>query len=156
MTRRSAGLVLHRVGAGGIEVLLVHPGGPYWRGKDLAAWSIPKGEYGEGEDPLDAAEREFCEELGRPAPPGARRDLGEVRQASGKRVRAWAVAADFDCTSFSSNLAEVEWPARSGKYVQFPEIDQAAWFSVEDARTRLVRAQVELLERMLESAAPIA
>lgn len=151
MARRSAGLLLHRNGENGIEVLLVHPGGPFWRGKDLAAWSLPKGEYAEGDDPLLAAEREFAEELGRPAPPGERCDLGEVRQASGKRVHAWSVAADFDCAGFVSNEAEVEWPPRSGNIVRFAEVDQAGWFSLAEARSRLVRAQVAFLDRLLDS-----
>lgn len=150
MPKRSAGLLLHRLAEGRLEVLLVHPGGPYWRGKDRAAWSVPKGEYAEGDDPLAAAEREFAEELGRPAPAGVRRELGEVRQASGKRVRAWAVESDFDCSSTESNYAEVEWPPRSGTMLRFPEVDSVAWFPIEVAKDRLVRAQTEFLDRLRE------
>ncbi len=149
MARRSAGLLLHRSGENGTEVLLVHPGGPFWRGKQVAAWSVPKGEYADGDDPLEAAEREFAEELGRCAPPGVRRDLGDVRQSSGKRVRVWAVAADFDPTGCTSNEAEVEWPPRSGRVVRFPEVDQAAWFPLEEARLRLVKAQVAFVDRLV-------
>lgn len=150
MPKRSAGLLLHRRSGSEQEVLLVHPGGPFWRGKDEAAWSLPKGEYAEGDDPLTAAEREFAEELGQPAPPGARIDLGEVRQSSGKRVRAWAVEGDLDCATTTSNFAEVEWPPRSGTIVRFPEVDQASWFSLDVARHKLVRAQSTFVDRLAE------
>ncbi|MCU1489453.1 MAG: hypothetical protein JWM85_858 [Acidimicrobiaceae bacterium] len=150
MGKRAAGLLLHRRGRDGLEVLLVHPGGPFWRNKDEAAWSIPKGEHGEEDDPLVEAEREFAEELGRPAPAGERFDLGVVRQSSGKLVHAFALGADFDCTETTSNEAEVEWPPRSGRIVRFPEVDKVAWFRADVARTKLIRAQAELLDRLEE------
>jgi predicted NUDIX family NTP pyrophosphohydrolase len=145
----SAGLLLFRRGAdGNPEVLLVHPGGPFWSRKDAGAWSIPKGEVEAGEELAAVAEREFTEELGRPAPDGIRTDLGEITQAGGKRVRAWAVEGDFDATDITSNQFEMEWPPRSGQRQSFPEVDRAAWFSLDDARQKLIAAQVELLDRL--------
>jgi predicted NUDIX family NTP pyrophosphohydrolase len=145
----SAGLLLYRVTPeGGIEVLLVHPGGPFWAKKDTGAWSIPKGEYGDDDDPAARAEEEFAEELGRHAPSGPRLDLGEVRQAGGKRVRAWAVRGDIDASATTSNTFVVEWPPRSGEHRAFPEVDKAAWFSIEEARTKLLAGQLPLLERL--------
>jgi predicted NUDIX family NTP pyrophosphohydrolase len=145
----SAGLLVYRPGSGdGIEVLLVHPGGPFWARKDAGAWSIPKGEYTDGDDPVARAEEEFAEELGRPAPAGPRLDLGEVRQAGGKRVRAWAVAGDLDATATTSNTFEMEWPPRSGVHGTFPEVDRAAWFSLDEARTKLLAGQLPLLDRL--------
>jgi predicted NUDIX family NTP pyrophosphohydrolase len=147
--RVSAGLLLYRVGAGeDIEVLLVHPGGPFWARKDGGAWSIPKGEYDEGDDPAGRAEEEFAEELGRSAPPGPRLDLGEVRQAGGKRVRAWAVRGDIDALATTSNTFDMEWPPRSGEHRSFPEVDKAAWFTLDEARTKLLAGQLPLLERL--------
>jgi predicted NUDIX family NTP pyrophosphohydrolase len=146
----SAGLLLHRDGADGPEVLIAHMGGPFWARKDDGGWSIPKGEYDDGDDPLAAAEREFAEELGAPAPPGARVDLGEVRQSSGKRVRVWAVRGDFDATGITSNTFEIEWPPRSGRMQAFPEVDRAAWFGLDEARRKLVRGQVAFLDRLAE------
>ena len=152
MPRVSAGIVLYRRGpAGGVEVLLVHPGGPFWARKDAGAWSIPKGEYDDEDDPAARAEAEFVEELGQRAPAGPRLDLGEVRQAGGKRVRAWAVAGDIDAGATSSNTFEMEWPPRSGEKRAFPEVDKAAWFSLDEARLKLLAGQLPLLER-LESA----
>ena len=149
MVVRSAGLLLFRRGAGGDpEVLLVHPGGPYWSGKDAGAWSIPKGEVGEGEEPPAVAEREFAEELGRPAPGGPRVDLGEITQVGGKRVRAWAVEGDFEASDTTSNRFEIEWPPRSGRRQSFPEVDRAAWFPIAVAAEKLVAAQAELLGRL--------
>jgi predicted NUDIX family NTP pyrophosphohydrolase len=145
----SAGLLLFRRGVeGNPEVLLVHPGGPFWSRKDAGAWSIPKGEVEAGEEPAAVAEREFAEELGRPAPDGPRTDLGEITQAGGKRVRAWAVEGDFDATDITSNQFEMAWPPRSGQRQSFPEVDQAAWFSLDDARQKLIAAQVDLLGRL--------
>ncbi|HXQ91172.1 MAG TPA: NUDIX domain-containing protein [Acidimicrobiales bacterium] len=145
----SAGLLLYRHGAdGSVEVLLVHPGGPFWSKKDAGAWSIPKGEYGEGDDPAARAEEEFAEELGQRAPPGPRVDLGEVRQAGGKRVRAWAVRGDLDARATTSNVFEMEWPPRSGELRTFPEVDKAAWYSLPEARTKLLAGQLPLLERL--------
>jgi predicted NUDIX family NTP pyrophosphohydrolase len=148
----SAGLLLYREGvSGGVEVLLVHPGGPFWARKDEGSWSIPKGELGEGEDPAARAEVEFAEELGQRAPPGPRLDLGEVRQAGGKRVRAWAVHGDIDARATTSNTFEMEWPPRSGEHRSFPEVDKAAWFSLAEARTKLLAGQLPLLERLESS-----
>jgi len=146
----SAGLVVYRVRADtGLEVLLVHPGGPLWARKDDGAWSIPKGEIGEHEDPERRAEIEFAEELGQPPPAGRRVDLGEVRQAGGKRVRAWAVAGDLDVTTVTSNLVEMRWPPRSDTVVVFPEVDRAAWWPLGEARHKMLGGQVPLLERLV-------
>ena len=147
----SAGFLLHRMGDDGIEVMLVHPGGPVWATRDDGAWSIPKGEYAAGDDPAAAAEREFEEELGRRAPPGPRTDLGEVRQAGGKRVHAWAVRGDFDTASVISNPVEMQWPPRSGRWLQFPEVDRAAWFPLAEARRKLLAGQLPLLERLADA-----
>jgi predicted NUDIX family NTP pyrophosphohydrolase len=147
---RSAGLLLHRRGVEGPEVLLVHMGGPLWAGKDAGAWSIPKGEYAADEDALGAARREFAEELGVPAPPldAGYRPLGEVRQRNGKLVSAWAVEADLDVRAATSNTFEMEWPPRSGHRRSFPEVDRAEWFPLETARPKLVAAQVAFLDRL--------
>jgi predicted NUDIX family NTP pyrophosphohydrolase len=131
-------------------VLLVHPGGPAWSRRDLGAWSVPKGEYEDGEEPLAAARREFQEELGSPAPDGPAGDLGEVRLKSGKLVRAWAVAGDLDAGAIVSNRFEMEWPPRSGRRRKFPEVDRAQWFGLDEARTRLNPAQVALIDRLQE------
>jgi predicted NUDIX family NTP pyrophosphohydrolase len=149
MTKMSAGLLLYRMRPrGDTEVLLVHPGGPIWARKDAGAWSIPKGEYDEGDDAAERAEKEFAEELGQPPPSGPRLDLGEVRQAGGKRVRAWAVRGDIDALATTSNVFEMEWPPRSGQRATFPEVDKAAWFSLQEARTKLLAGQLPLLERL--------
>jgi predicted NUDIX family NTP pyrophosphohydrolase len=145
---RSAGIVLYRRGKRGLEVLLVHPGGPLWARRDLGAWSIPKGEYAAGEDPLDAARREFAEELGSEAPPGERHDLGEVRLKSGKRVRAWAISGDLDADEIHSNSFAMQWPPRSGRVQEFPEVDRAQWCGLEAAREKLNPAQTAFLERL--------
>jgi predicted NUDIX family NTP pyrophosphohydrolase len=145
---RSAGIVLHRRGAGGLEVLLVHPGGPIWARRDLGAWSIPKGEYADGEDPLDAARREFAEELGSQAPGGEAHDLGEVRLKSGKWVCAWAISGDLDADEIHSNSFALQWPPRSGRMQEFPEVDRAQWFGLEEAREKLNPAQTAFLERL--------
>jgi predicted NUDIX family NTP pyrophosphohydrolase len=148
----SAGLLLHRSGPEGVEVLLVHPGGPFWAKKDDGAWSIPKGEHDDGADPHACALREFEEELGSAPPPVDEpdRDLGEVRLKSGKRVRAFARAGDFDADAITSNTFETEWPPRSGRRQTFPEVDRAGWFSVDEARRKLNPAQAELIDRLLE------
>jgi predicted NUDIX family NTP pyrophosphohydrolase len=153
MTKMSAGLLPYRIASDGtITVLLVHPGGPFWKNKDEHAWSIPKGEYASGEDPELTAEREFQEELGLPVPAGPRLDLGTVRQASGKQVRAWAVRAeDLSTEGMVSNQFETEWPPRSGVLKQFPEVDRAEWMSVSEASLRLVAAQAEFLLRLIAS-----
>jgi predicted NUDIX family NTP pyrophosphohydrolase len=149
----SAGLLLYRRGRQDsqtrLEVLLVHMGGPYWARKDEGAWSIPKGEYEPGEDPLDAAKREFEEELGSAPPSVVYRELGSVRQAGGKLVTAYAAEADFDADGAVSNHFELEWPRGSGKMQSFPEIDRASWFTVEAARVSLVKGQRPLVDRLL-------
>ena len=148
MAARSAGILLHRTRAGVLEVLLVHPGGPLWARRDSGAWSVPKGEYTDGEDALAAARREFEEELGVAPPDGPVEDLGEVRQKSGKIVRAWALRGELDVDSVRSNTFELEWPPRSGRLQAFPEVDRAQWFALEQARTKINAAQVSLLDRL--------
>ena len=148
--RRSAGIVLYRAGAAGLEVLLVHPGGPFWAKKDLGAWSIPKGEYEPGEDPQACALREFEEETGTRLDAPELVELGAVVQKAGKEVTAWAARGDLDPASVRSNTFTMQWPPRSGREQEFPEIDRAAWFAVDEARAKLVAAQVELLDRLLE------
>ena len=147
----SAGILLYRTVNDTLEVLLVHPGGPLWARRDEGAWSVPKGEYDATEEPLDAARREFAEELGTPAPGGDPLDLGEVRQKSGKRVRAWALSGDFDATALTSNTFEMEWPPRSGRRRAFPEVDRAAWFTLAEGRRRINPAQAALLDRLAAS-----
>lgn len=148
MAKRSAGLLLFRESAGGVEVLLAHPGGPYWARKDVGAWSIPKGEVGEGETPLAAAKREFREETGFEIH-GSAIDLGRIRQTGGKEVFAWAVCHDLDPGAFLSNRFTLEWPPGSGRRQEFPEIDRLEWFSTEVARTKILRGQAALLDRLM-------
>ena len=148
-SRRSAGILLHRERGGALEVLLVHPGGPFWANKDAGAWSIPKGEYEDGDDPRACARREFEEELGSPLPAEAElRELGSVRLRSGKHVIAYAATGDLDADSISSNTFTMEWPPRSGVQREFPEVDRAGWFSLDEAREKLNPAQAELLDRL--------
>lgn len=149
----SAGLLLYRERDGELEVLIAHMGGPYWARKDERAWSIPKGAVEEGEEPLAAARREFAEELGTPPPDGPLIALGEIRQASGKRVVAWAVPGDLDADAITSVEFEVEWPPRSGRIRRYPEVDRAAWVDVETARRKLVKGQVPLVERLVTALA---
>jgi predicted NUDIX family NTP pyrophosphohydrolase len=125
-----------------------------WAKRDEGAWSIPKGEYEPAEDPLAAAKREFAEELGTPAPDGATIDLGEIKQKSGKVVSAWAVAGDLDVSEITSNTVEVQWPPRSGKMLEIPEVDRAEWFGIEQAREKINAAQAELLDRLAERLGP--
>lgn len=146
--KHSAGILLFRHSQGALEVLLVHPGGPFWAKKDAGVWSIPKGEYMEGEDPLTAARREFQEETGIRVE-GEFLPLGEVKQGSAKRVFAWALSGDLDPATISSNTFEMEWPPRSGKTREFPEVDRAAWFSIESARVKLLNGQLDFLIRLL-------
>ena len=145
----SAGILAYRKSARGLEVLLVHPGGPFWRKKDDGAWSIPKGEINAAEDPEQAARREFAEELGSSASIGRLQELGEVRQRGGKRVIAVAGAGHFDPTALTSNTFDIEWPPRSGRRQSFPEVDRAEWFDVGFARTKMLSGQIELLDRLL-------
>ena len=152
MAKLSAGVLLYRRRAHGLEVFLVHPGGPFWKGKDLGAWSIPKGEYAAGEEPMDAAKREFREETGFELPHGEWRFLSEVKLTSGKLVRAWAIEGDCDADAAHSNLFSMEWPPRSGKTREFPEVDRAAWFSVETAQSKIHAAQRAFLDRLVEIA----
>jgi predicted NUDIX family NTP pyrophosphohydrolase len=148
--RRSAGIVLYRAGAGGLEVLLVHPGGPFWAKKDLGVWSIPKGEYEPGEDPQACALREFEEETGTRLQEPELVELGTVTQKTGKEVTAWAARGDLNAAAVRSNSFTMEWPPRSGRRQEFPEIDRAEWFTLDEARAKLVSAQVELLDRLVE------
>jgi predicted NUDIX family NTP pyrophosphohydrolase len=150
--KESAGLLLFRNPAAP-EVLLVHPGGPFWAKRDLGAWSVPKGELEEGEDPRRCALREFGEELGPAAPPLAVDDLidlGSVRQKAGKVVHAWAAEGDFDPTALSSNGFEIEWPPRSGRRREFPEVDRAEWLDPAGARGKILPAQAPFVDRLVE------
>ena len=152
MVARSAGLLLFRVSdAGVVEVLLAHPGGPFWARKDAGAWSIPKGEYEASEDALATARREFREEVGLDPPPGDPLPLGERRQPSGKWVTAWAVAGDLDVTHATSNTFEMEWPRGSGARREFPEIDRVEWMPVARARHKLLKGQVPFLDGLMEA-----
>jgi predicted NUDIX family NTP pyrophosphohydrolase len=148
--KRSVGLLLYRVVDGAAEVLIGHPGGPFWARKDEGAWSIPKGEYAEDEDPWVAAQREFREEVGFDAPDGPRIDFAPVRQPGGKMVTAFAVRGDLDVTHSKSNTFGLEWPRGSGKITEFPEIDRVAWLSVSEARLKLLKGQQPLLDRLVE------
>jgi len=146
--RRSAGILLYRLTDDGPEVLLVHPGGPFWARKDAGAWSIPKGEHGDDEDAQACARREFHEETGTELAPGALADLGTVRLKGGKRVAAWAARGDLDAERISSNTFELEWPPRSGRMQVFPEVDRAGWFGLDAAREKLNPAQAAFLDRL--------
>ena len=157
MVARSAGLLLYRVSDQGVvEVLLAHPGGPFWAKKDDGVWSIPKGEYEPQDDPLATAKREFREEVGLDAPAGEPTSLGERRQPSGKWVIAWALAGDLDITRASSNTFEIEWPRGSGTMREFPEVDRVEWMAVVLARRKLLKGQVPFLDTLLETINGIA
>jgi len=147
MAKLSAGLLVYRLGVEGYEVFLVHPGGPFWRSRDIGAWSIPKGEVAAGEDPQAAARRELAEETGftaeQPWLP-----LASVRQTGGKTVLAWAAAGDFDAAAVTSNTFSMEWPPRSGRLESFPEVDRGAWFSLSEARQKILAGQVPFLEQL--------
>jgi predicted NUDIX family NTP pyrophosphohydrolase len=149
MPKRSAGLLIYRRSGDEIEVLLVHPGGPFWAKKDIGAWSIPKGEYLEHEEPLAAAKREFHEETGFIAE-GSFLHLGDVRQVGGKIVTAWAFEGNYDPAALRSNTFTLEWPPRSGLQIQVPEVDRAGWFTIDEARVRLNPRQTPFLDRLLE------
>jgi predicted NUDIX family NTP pyrophosphohydrolase len=150
MARHSAGLLLYRLGESGVEVLLVHPGGPFYAHRDDGVWSVPKGEIEQGEDPLEVALREFEEELGTAAPVDrtALADLGTVRQKGGKVVAVWCARSDFDAARIVSMTFSLEWPPRSGQVRAFAEVDRAGWFSLTDARLKLVSAQAEFIDRL--------
>jgi predicted NUDIX family NTP pyrophosphohydrolase len=147
MPKRSAGLLMHRRRPHGVEVFLVHPGGPFFAKKDLGAWTIPKGEYLEDEQPLEAAKREFQEETGFPVPETFL-DLGSIKQAGGKIVSAWAFEGDCDPSKMISNYCEVEWPPRSGRLIAIPEADRGAWFSIDEAKACIKSTQIPLLDRL--------
>ena len=147
MATESAGILLYRRQHGALQVLLVHPGGPFWRNKDDGAWSLPKGERGTGEDPETTARREFAEELGS-VPGGPLLALGRIRQRGGKLVDAYALQGDFDVTRLSSNSFEIEWPPRSGKRQSFPEVDRAEWFTLDEARLKINAGQRPFIDRL--------
>ena len=149
MASMSAGILMYRHGDGGLDVLLVHPGGPFWRNRDLGAWSIPKGELNDGEDPEEAARREFAEELGSAAT-GRLRPLGQVRQRGGKIVLAYALEGTLDADAVRSNEISIEWPPRSGRIIQIPEIDRAEWFPLTLAREKILLSQQPFLDRLEE------
>ncbi|HSS27903.1 MAG TPA: NUDIX domain-containing protein [Usitatibacter sp.] len=145
--KRSAGILLYRRGSRGLEILLVHPGGPFWSKRDAGAWTIPKGEISEGEEPLAAARREFLEETGFEAQ-GDATALAPLRQKGGKWVHAWAVEGDCDAEAIRSNTFSMEWPPRSGKMAEFPEVDRAAWFAPQEARERILASQAALIDEL--------
>jgi predicted NUDIX family NTP pyrophosphohydrolase len=149
MSKKSAGLLLFRRKDNGIEVLLAHPGGPFWVKKDEGAWSIPKGEFADGEEPLAAAKREFEEEMGVPAE-GEVIPLEPLKQPGGKVVYAWALSQDFDPAALNSNMFSMEWPPKSGKQQQFPEVDRAAWFDMASARRKILPGQAPFLDRLIK------
>ena len=150
MAKRSAGILMYRGSPQRLELLLVHPGGPFWAKKDKGAWSIPKGEYAEGEDPLAVAKREFEEELGSAPPQGAFLPLGELVQPSRKLITAFALEGDFDPATLTSNRFELEWPRGSGRTQSFPEIDRAQWFAPAKAREKIQPGQAPFIDRLLE------
>ena len=151
MPKKSAGLLLYRDGGdSGIEVLLVHPGGPFWRNKDEGAWAIPKGEFDDFEEPLEAAKREFKEELGSSPPVGEYFPLKPIKQKNNKIVHAWAVKGDFDPAALKSNVFSCEWPPKSQRMQEFPEVDRAEWFAVDEAKRKILLAQAALIDQLLE------
>jgi len=149
MPKTSAGLLMYRRAAGGVEVFLVHPGGPFWAKKDAGAWSIPKGEYLPGDDPLDAARREFEEETGI-VPAGEFAELGSIKQPGGKVVTAWAFEGDADPAAIRSNTFTLEWPPKSGNHREFPEVDRAEWFTLDAAAEKILKGQLGFLQRLAE------
>ena len=149
MPKLSAGVLLYRTGDDVVEVLIAHPGGPFWARKDDGVWSIPKGEYADGEDPWAAAQREFAEELGLSVPDGPCLDLGPLKQPSGKVVTAFAVRGDLDVTDARSNTFQLEWPRGSGKLREFPEVDRVGWFSVAQACVKLLKGQRGFLDQLM-------
>ena len=147
MAKKSAGLLMFRIRGGELELFLVHPGGPFWSKKDLGCWSIPKGEYSEAEDPLAAAKREFLEETGCEAQ-GDFLELAPIRQPSGKTISAWAFAGDCDAGAVTSNTFSLEWPPKSGKTLEFPEVDRAGWFDLELSRQKLSKGQLGFIDAL--------
>ena len=152
MSVRSAGILLYRFNEGNLQVMLVHPGGPFWAKKDDGAWSIPKGIYEEGENPLAAAKREFQEETGQEVD-GDFIDLGELKQPSRKIVQAWALEHDLDTSRIISNTFSLEWPPKSGAVREYPEVDRGRWFNVQEAREKILKGQLEFLDRLVEKIA---
>lgn len=148
MPKLSAGVLLHRDVAGGVEVLIGHPGGPFWARRDDGAWSIPKGEFVVGEDPWTAAQREFAEEIGTPVPEAPCVPLGEARQPGGKLLTVFAVGADLDISGFRSNTVTMEWPRGSGRVLEFPELDRVAWLAADQARLKLLTGQRVFVDRL--------
>jgi predicted NUDIX family NTP pyrophosphohydrolase len=156
MAKRSAGILLYRGSGPALEILLVHPGGPFWAKKDTGAWSIPKGEYETNEDLLAVAKREFTEETGGIRPQAGYIDLGELAQPSRKVITAFAVEGDFDPAALKSNLFELEWPPKSGSQQSFPEIDRAGWFAAQEARVKILPGQAPFIDRLLTAIRPAA
>lgn len=148
MKKKSAGILMYKRSGKELVLLLVHPGGPFWANKDSGAWSIPKGEYEQGEEPLTAAKREFCEELGA-EPSGEFFELGALVQPSRKEIIAFAVEGDFPVMALKSNTFELEWPPKSGRKKQFPEVDRAEWFNPAEARQKILAGQVEFIDRLM-------
>jgi predicted NUDIX family NTP pyrophosphohydrolase len=149
MPKLSAGVVLYRIRERELQVFLVHPGGPFWKNKDEGAWSIPKGEYTEEEDAFEVAKREFLEETGFEVQ-GEFRELNMLRQPSGKRIRAWALQGDCDADAITSNSFSMEWPPRSGREAQFPEVDRAGWFGIDMAKEKILKGQRGFIEQLCE------
>lgn len=150
MKKQSAGILLYRKTNAGVEVLLAHPGGPFWKKKDDGAWTVPKGEYLENEDSFVAACREFSEETGQPVPDGDKLDLGCIKRKDGKTICVWALEGDFDVATLVSNTFEMEWPPKTGRMESFPEIDRAAWFSLGACEAKLNKGQFVFVERLAE------
>lgn len=150
MVKKSAGLLMYRFRNKKLEVFLVHPGGPYWEKKDLGSWSIPKGEYSEGEDPFTVAKREFLEETGLEAE-GEFKQLATLKQPSGKRITAWAFEGDCDANSIRSNTFTIEWPPHSGKQTEFPEVDRAGWFTIDIAKQKLLKGHIGFIEELCKT-----
>jgi predicted NUDIX family NTP pyrophosphohydrolase len=150
MPKTSAGILLYRYTGETLEVLLVHPGGPFWKNKDTGVWSIPKGEYLSNEDALVAAKREFEEELGQPVPQGDAIPLNPVKQNAGKIVNAWAIAGNIDVTTVMSNSFKMEYPPKSKKWIEVPEVDKAEWFTIDEAMKKILPGQRPLLDQLID------